>query len=51
MKTFRSWMPHLWVIVPPIAAVVIGYGLWTLLMMILSLKLPPWLSRLLHVGR
>jgi hypothetical protein len=48
----RSWTPHLWVLVPPVAAVVIGYVLWTLLMMVLRLpELPPWLSRLLHGGR
>jgi hypothetical protein len=42
----------LWVLVPPVAAVVIGYVLWTLLMIVLRLpELPPWLSRLLHGGR
>jgi len=44
----RTWTPHLWVFVPPVAAVVIGYVLWWLLMIVLSLKLPPWLQRLLH---
>jgi hypothetical protein len=44
----RSWTAHLWVLMPPVAAVVIGYVFWTLLMTILSLKLPPWLSRLLY---
>lgn len=48
----RSWMPHLWVVVPPVAAVVIGYALWTLLMVVLRLpELPPWLSRLVKGSR
>lgn len=41
----RTWTPHLWVFVPPIAAVLIGYTLWTLWMILLSMKLPPWLFR------
>jgi len=48
----RSWRPHLWVFVPPIAAVVIGYSLWELMMVILQLpNLPPWISQLLHRHR
>jgi hypothetical protein len=49
--TKRTWTPHLWVLVPPVGAVVIGYALWWLLIIVLSLKLPPWWSRLLHGWR
>jgi hypothetical protein len=40
----RSWMPHLLVFVMPVAAVLIGYGLWFLLIAIL--RAPDWLARL-----
>jgi hypothetical protein len=40
----RSWMPHLWVFVMPVAAVLIAYGLWFLLMAVL--RAPDWLARL-----
>jgi hypothetical protein len=42
----RSWMPHLWVLVVPIAAVIVAYALWFLLIAIL--RLPDWLARILH---
>jgi hypothetical protein len=45
----RSLAPHLWVFMPPVAAVVIGYVLWFLLMAIL--RAPDWLARLWHSGR
>jgi hypothetical protein len=45
----ERWTAHLWVLMPPIAAIVIGYVLWTLWMMVLSLKLPPWLLRFVHL--
>jgi hypothetical protein len=40
----RSWMPHLLVFVMPVAAVLIGYGLWFLLIAVL--RAPDWLARL-----
>ena len=45
----RSWTPHLWVLVPPLAAVLIGYGLWFLLLAVL--RAPDWLARLFPVQR
>jgi hypothetical protein len=39
----RSWLPHLLVFVMPVAAVLIGYGLWFLLIAIL--RAPDWLAR------
>jgi hypothetical protein len=47
----RTWTSHVWVLAPPVAPVVIGYTLWRLLMIVLSLKLPPWWSRVLHGWR
>src|ERR1700686_2441644 len=43
----RSWMPHLLLFVMPVAAVLIGYGLWFLLIAIL--RAPDWLARLFVV--
>jgi hypothetical protein len=40
----RSWKPHLLVFVMPVAAVLIGYGLWFLLIAIL--RAPDWLAQL-----
>jgi hypothetical protein len=40
----RSWTPHLWVFVMPVAAVVIAYTLYFSLMAIL--RLPDWLAGL-----
>jgi hypothetical protein len=40
----RSWMPHLLVFVMPVAAVLIEYGLWFLLLAVL--RAPDWLARL-----
>jgi hypothetical protein len=45
----RGWTPHLWVLVPPIAAVLIGYGLWFLLLAVL--RAPDWLARLFPAQR
>jgi hypothetical protein len=44
LSRLRSWMPHLWVFVMPVAAVLIGYLLWFLLLAIL--RAPDWLARL-----
>ena len=44
----RSWTPHLWVFVMPVAAVVIAYTLWFLLMAIL--RFPDWLGNYLHAN-
>jgi hypothetical protein len=43
----RSWTPHLLVFVMPVAAVLIGYGLWFLLIAVL--RAPDWLARLFTV--
>jgi hypothetical protein len=40
----RSWTPHLWVFIMPVAAVVITYTLYFSLMAIL--RLPDWLAGL-----
>jgi hypothetical protein len=45
----RSWTPHLRVLVPPIAAVLIGYGLWFLMLAVL--RAPDWLARLFSAQR
>jgi hypothetical protein len=45
----RSWTPHLWVFVMPVAAVFIGYGLWFLLMA--ALRAPDWLVRFFPAQR
>jgi hypothetical protein len=45
----RSWTPHLWVLVPPLAAVLIGYGLWFLLLAVF--RAPDWLARLFPAQR
>jgi hypothetical protein len=45
----RSWTPHLWVLVPPVAAVLIGYGLWFALLAVL--RAPDWLARLFPAQR
>jgi len=45
----RSWMPHLWVFVMPVAAVLIGFLLWFLLMAVL--RAPDWLARLFSAHR
>jgi hypothetical protein len=37
-------MPHLWVLVMPVAAVLITYGLWFLLLALV--RAPDWLARL-----
>lgn len=42
----RHWTGHLWVLVPPVAAVIIGYVLWTVLMIVL--RFPDWLANLFH---
>jgi hypothetical protein len=38
----RGWLPHLWVFVMPVAAVLIGYGLWFLLLPVVPA--PDWLA-------
>jgi len=45
----RSWTPHLLVFVMPVAAVVIAYGLWFVLMTIL--RFPDWLASLFSAHR
>ena len=42
-------MPHLWVFVMPVAAVLIGYLMWFLLLAVL--RAPDWLARLFSVSR
>jgi hypothetical protein len=40
------WMPHIWVLIVPVVAVIIAYALWFLLIAVLSL--PDWLVRVLR---
>ena len=40
----QKWMPHLWVVIVPVAAVLIAYALWFLLMVVL--RAPDWLARI-----
>jgi len=46
MAPAPKWTSHLWVLVVPVAAVLIAYALWFLLMAVL--RAPDWLAHVLR---
>ncbi len=47
----RRWTANLWALVPPLAALILGYAIWLAVNVLLSASVPSVIARMLHIVR